>query len=147
MGLSAVLAAGLVLVVLAVAPPPALRPPPSVPPREPAPAPERSPPPPRVEGVSPAALLAPLDEAVTQIYEAVGPAVVNITTTAFAYDLFRFAIVPQQGTGSGFLIDDQGHIVTNEHVIRDATELEVTLASGQRLPARLIGRASCRERV
>ncbi len=137
-GLSAVLAASLVLVVLSVAPPPALRPQPSVPPREPVPAVEA--PPPRVESASPAALLAPLDEAVTQIYEAVGPAVVNVTTTAFAYDLFRFAIVPQQGTGSGFLIDDQGHIVTNEHVIRDATELEVTLASGQRLPARLVGR-------
>ena len=144
--LSGVLAAGIVLAVLYLAPPAALRsdgvrP---APPEARATAPILAPaagrdavalPPP-----GPAAVLAPVDEAIARIYAEVGPSVVNITTTAYAYDLFRFAVVPQQGSGSGFLIDDQGHIATNEHVIRDASELEVTLADGTKLPGRLVGR-------
>lgn len=43
------------------------------------------------------------------------------------------------GVGSGFIIDDDGHIVTNNHVIDDATEMTVTLADGRELDARLVG--------
>ena len=147
--LSAALAAGIILAVLYLAPPPALlralAPPPPI---EPAPSAASAP---RLDasGVggavalpapAPAAVLAPLDDAIARLYEEVGPSVVNVTTTAFAYDLFRFAVVPQQGSGSGFLLDADGHIATNEHVIRDASELEVTLANGTKLPARLVGR-------
>jgi len=46
------------------------------------------------------------------------------------------------GTGTGFMIDDQGHILTNNHVVADADRLEVTLADGTTLPARLVGRDS-----
>jgi S1-C subfamily serine protease len=144
--LSALLAAGLVLAVLYLAPPPALLRAPSPPPAEPARPPDGAP---RLDAPggavalpapAPAAVLAPLDDALARIYEQVGPSVVNITTTAFAYDLFRFAVVPQQGSGSGFLLDAEGHIATNEHVIRDASELEVTLADGTKVQARLVGR-------
>src|SRR5262245_40062095 len=51
------------------------------------------------------------------IYQKYSPAVVNITSTTLAYDFF-LRPVPQSGMGSGAIIDPQGHIVTNYHVIR-----------------------------
>jgi S1-C subfamily serine protease len=71
-----------------------------------------------------------LEAQVIAIYETVGPAVVNITSRSYAYDMFMRP-VPQEGGGSGFLIDKEGHIVTNYHVIENAEELLVTLANGQ----------------
>ena len=41
--------------------------------------------------------------------------------------------------GSGFIVDAQGHIVTNNHVVKDATDIQVTLADGRKLPAKVIG--------
>ena len=41
--------------------------------------------------------------------------------------------------GSGFIIDAEGHIVTNNHVVKDAAEIQVTLADGRELPAKVIG--------
>jgi putative serine protease PepD len=73
------------------------------------------------------------------VYKKVSPAVVHIASIALAYDFF-FNVVPQAGTGSGFLVDDQGHIVTNNHVVEDARSLEVTLADGTKVPATLVGR-------
>src|SRR4051794_28266013 len=46
------------------------------------------------------------------VYKKALPAVVNITSTAVAYDIF-YGAVPQQGMGSGFVIDAEGHILTN----------------------------------
>ncbi|MFQ5802006.1 MAG: S1C family serine protease [Candidatus Methylomirabilales bacterium] len=89
--------------------------------------------PPPVEGLS------TLEEVVIRIYREVSPAVVHITSTALVYDFF-FNVVPQRGAGSGFIIDDRGYIVTNNHVVEDARSLEVTLANGRKVPARLIGR-------
>src|SRR5581483_9532643 len=53
------------------------------------------------------------------VYKAVSPAVVNITSTTIQYDFF-FNVFPSQGSGSGFLIDDKGDILTNYHVISGA---------------------------
>jgi len=54
-----------------------------------------------------------------------------------------FRSEPQpQGTGTGFMIDNQGHILTNNHVVADADRLEVTLADGSTIPAQLVGRDS-----
>jgi S1-C subfamily serine protease len=141
-GLSGLLAAGLVLAVLYLAPPASLRRDSPSPPEARATAPALASPSDAVAlpPPAPAAVLAPLDDAIARIYAEVGPSVVNITTTAYAYDFFRFAVVPQQGSGSGFLIDERGHIATNEHVIRDASALEVTLADGTKLAGTLVGR-------
>jgi len=94
----------------------------------------------------PAAVAAPLQEAASwdeqnniQIYKAVSPAVVNITSTTIQYDFF-FNVFPVQCSGSGFLIDDQGSILTNFHVISGARSIEVTLSDRTRHPAKLIGR-------
>ncbi len=72
------------------------------------------------------------------IYQQLAPGVVNITSTVYERDFF-FNVVPRQGVGSGSIIDKQGHILTNHHVIGDARELEVTLAGGEKYSARLVG--------
>ena len=79
-----------------------------------------------------------LEAQVEAVYERAAPAVVNITVRSIAYDFFMRP-VPQEGTGSGFLYDDQGHIVTNYHVVENAEEVVVTLADGRTFPAEVIG--------
>ena len=60
------------------------------------------------------------DESKTiQIYKKVSSGVVNITSTTLSFDFF-FNAVPEQGSGSGSIIDNQGHILTNYHVIENA---------------------------
>jgi len=79
-----------------------------------------------------------LEAQVEAVYHQAGSAVVNITSVTYAYDFF-FNPVPQEGTGSGFVYDDQGHIITNYHVIEDAEELSVALADGETYPADVVG--------
>lgn len=79
-----------------------------------------------------------LEAQVEAVYDQAGTAVVNITSVTYAYDFF-FNPVPQEGSGSGFVYDSQGHIVTNYHVIEDAEELSVTLADGQTHSAEVVG--------
>jgi S1-C subfamily serine protease len=64
--------------------------------------------------------------------------VVNITSRAVAFDFF-YGLVPQEGQGSGFIIDKEGHILTNYHVIADARQLEVTLHDRQKYRATVVG--------
>ena len=66
------------------------------------------------------------------------PSVVNITSTAVAFDFF-YGPVPQEGQGSGFVIDKEGHILTNAHVIEKARRVEVTLSNRKKYPAEVIG--------
>src|SRR3954471_18032808 len=72
------------------------------------------------------------------VYKRVLPSVVNITSTAVAFDFF-YGAVPQQGQGSGFIIDKEGHILTNNHVVAGARQVEVTLANKKKYPAQVIG--------
>ena len=64
--------------------------------------------------------------------------VVNITSRAVTFDFF-YGLVPQEGQGSGFIIDKEGHILTNYHVIADARQLEVTLHNRKKFRATVIG--------
>ena len=75
---------------------------------------------------------------IVHLYESAHASVVNITNRGYTTDQFMQA-VPQEGTGSGFIYDDQGHIVTNFHVVENAQELIVTLADGSNHPAELVG--------
>jgi S1-C subfamily serine protease len=80
------------------------------------------------------------EEQVTiEVYKKGTPSVVNITSTAVAYDFF-YGPMPQEGQGSGFIIDKEGHILTNYHVIANATEVEVTLYNKKKYKATVIGR-------
>jgi len=94
---------------------------------------------PTLEAAVPAKGLSEAEQVVIRTYREVSPAVVHITSIAERVDFF-LKPVPQRGTGSGFIIDAQGHIVTNDHVVKEADSLEVTLASGKKVSAKLIGR-------
>jgi S1-C subfamily serine protease len=85
-----------------------------------------------------AVVFTPDEEINIRVYRTASPAVVNITTTAVAYDFFLNP-VPKEGTGSGAIIDRLGHVLTNYHVIDGARRLEVTLADGSKWPARAVG--------
>ncbi len=78
------------------------------------------------------------EQIVISVYERVSPSVVHITSRTQVFDFFR-GPVPREGTGSGFILDTQGRIVTNYHVIADAEEVEVVLADGTAASARVIG--------
>jgi len=80
-----------------------------------------------------------LEGQVVAVYESAGPAVVNISTIVIAYDFFMRAMPQEGGTGSGFVYDTEGHIVTNYHVVENAEELTVTLADGEIYPAEVVG--------
>ncbi|MGH9770819.1 MAG: S1C family serine protease [Candidatus Acidiferrales bacterium] len=73
-----------------------------------------------------------------RIYKQAAPAVANIVTRTVEYDFFYNA-VPVEGAGSGFLIDSQGHILTNYHVVEGAQTIEVMLGDQSRYKAKLIG--------
>ena len=64
--------------------------------------------------------------------------VVNITSRAVTFDFF-YGLVPQEGQGSGFIIDKEGHVLTNYHVIADARQVEVTLHNRKKYRATVIG--------
>jgi S1-C subfamily serine protease len=65
-------------------------------------------------------------------------AVVNITSRVMTFDFF-YGTVPQEGQGSGFVIDKEGHILTNYHVIADAQAVEVTLHNHKKYKATIVG--------
>jgi S1-C subfamily serine protease len=66
------------------------------------------------------------------------PSVVNVTSRAMSFDFF-YGMVPQEGQGSGFVIDKDGHILTNYHVIADARQVEVTLHNRKKYKATVVG--------
>jgi S1-C subfamily serine protease len=72
------------------------------------------------------------------VYKKALPSVVNITSTAVAFDFF-YGTVPQQGMGSGFVIDGEGHILTNFHVVEGARQVEVTTSDKKKYKAQLVG--------
>lgn len=72
------------------------------------------------------------------VYKKALPSVVNITSTSVAFDFF-YGAVPQKGVGSGFVIDNQGHILTNYHVIEGARQVEVTTSDKSKYKAEVIG--------
>jgi len=71
------------------------------------------------------------------VYKKALPSVVNITSTTVAFDFF-YGPVPQQGQGSGFLLDKQGHILTNAHVIEGGQNIEVTLSDKHKYKATIV---------
>jgi S1-C subfamily serine protease len=82
--------------------------------------------------------LDPTEAENVRIYRLASPAVANIVTRTVEYDFF-YNPVPVEGAGSGFLIDVDGHILTNYHVVQGAQTIEVTLGDLTRYKAKLIG--------
>ena len=90
---------------------------------------------PGLEGASPSASAALFDEQLVQdIYRRVSPAVVEVRVYSRGGNSFS-----RLGSGSGFLIDGQGYIVTNNHVIQDADRVRVNLQNGESIEAEVLG--------
>jgi len=83
--------------------------------------------------------LTPEERVNIAVYEQANRSVVNITTRGYRGDRFLFLEIPSEGEGSGSVIDRQGHIVTNSHVIEGAQEIQVTLFNSKSYEARLVG--------
>ena len=73
------------------------------------------------------------EDLVTSLFENASPAVVEVSVTQGA------GILQRTGSGSGFLIDDRGHIVTNNHVVRGADAITVRLSDGRSIDATRLG--------
>src|SRR3974377_137713 len=73
------------------------------------------------------------------IYKASLDATVNITSVVYRENWF-FQLIPEKGTGSGFIINPDGQILTNNHVVQGAKELIVKLADQKEYKAKILGR-------
>lgn len=87
-------------------------------------------------------VLLPEEQAAISVFEQAKASVVYITTLVYRRDLFTFNVyeIPQ-GTGSGFIWDEAGHIVTNFHVIYQAQDVQVSLSDQSVWKAKVVGRA------
>ena len=94
----------------------------------------------RPRAVTPRGPLAADEKATIRLFENSRNSVVYITTRTQVRDFWSRDIfsVPR-GTGSGFIWDESGHVVTNYHVIENASEATVRLANGKDYPATLVG--------
>jgi S1-C subfamily serine protease len=72
------------------------------------------------------------------VYDRVNKSVVYITTVTLEYSFF-FEAMPQEGTGSGIIIDTDGHVLTNYHVVKGADQLRITLSDGTELAGKVTG--------
>ena len=75
---------------------------------------------------------------IIEVYQRVSPSVVSITTQVLQRNFF-FEAIPAEGAGSGFVLDNEGHILTNYHVIRGAQQIEISFIDETTLPAEVIG--------
>ena len=73
-----------------------------------------------------------------QVYEMLSRGVVNVTSITLEYTWF-FEVIPREGVGSGIVIDNKGHLVTNYHVIQNSRRLEVTLHDESKYKAEVVG--------
>ncbi len=80
----------------------------------------------------------PEEETNIRVYDSVSPGVVNITTTVLEYDFFLRA-VPNEKTGSGSILDLDGNVLTNYHVIESSQSLEVSLPDHTKYRANVVG--------
>ena len=80
------------------------------------------------------------EKRVIDVYNLVSPSVVSVTTKVLQYGFFR-DVYEQEGSGSGFVLDKEGHILTNYHVVQDAQpdKIEVTFGDDTTLSAKLVG--------
>jgi S1-C subfamily serine protease len=76
---------------------------------------------------------------VQQIYDEAGPGVVQVTTSGVDSSNPFFGPQATSSLGSGFVVDRDGYIVTNYHVIQNAQEIEVNFSGDDRVPATIVG--------
>lgn len=81
--------------------------------------------------------LLPSEQNNIDVYKKALPSVVNITSNIVAFDFF-YGAVPEQGQGSGFILDTKGDILTNFHVVSNAQNVEVTLSNKRQYKAKIL---------
>ena len=74
-----------------------------------------------------------------EVYKAISPGVVNISSTSMVRGFFGLLVEPEEGTCSGSIIDERGNIVTNYHCIENVQKLSVSLGGGKKYPATVVG--------
>ena len=82
--------------------------------------------------------MAPDEQNNIDIYKTNRLATVNITSIVYQRDFF-FQVFPQKGIGSGFIINEDGEIVTNNHVVSGSRNVTVTLSDKKQYPATVLG--------
>ncbi|HEU5453435.1 MAG TPA: trypsin-like peptidase domain-containing protein [Terriglobales bacterium] len=82
--------------------------------------------------------LDPEEQVNVSVYKKAMPAIVNIKSRAVTFNFF-YGLVPEEGQGSGFILDKEGHVLTNYHVIANARQIEVTLYNRKTYKADLVG--------
>src|SRR5271157_5951989 len=82
--------------------------------------------------------LDPQEQVNMAVYKKALPSVVNVTSTAVAFNFF-YGLMPEKGQGTGFVIDREGHVLTNYHVVENARLVEVTLHNRKKYKAEIIG--------
>jgi S1-C subfamily serine protease len=82
--------------------------------------------------------LAQLENQVVEAVEKLSESVVSIDSMRLARD-FRYGVVPLEGAGSGVIVSENGYIITNNHVIDDATRVQVNLKDGRSFVGEVIG--------
>ncbi len=114
--------------------------PPTVPPAGTSQAPAGTPPatlgpvPPAVQGPR---VVEPEESTIIRVVQKARPAVVNISVSSQVQT--PYGLFPREGQGSGVIVRSDGLVLTNNHVIQDAQEINVTLLSGQTLRGRVLG--------
>ncbi|CAD7697709.1 unnamed protein product [Ostreobium quekettii] len=89
---------------------------------------------------APAAMLAGEERRTVDLFKRNTPAVVNVTNMGMRQDALTLDILEiPQGAGSGFVWDNSGHVITNYHVIQDASDVQVTLSNGKQYMAKVVG--------
>jgi S1-C subfamily serine protease len=106
-------------------------------PAQPAPAPPPGGPAPAAPSAAPGPRIESEESTVIRVVQKARPAVVNISVTAQVAT--PFGLFPREGQGSGVIVRSDGLVLTNNHVIQDAQEINVTLLSGQTLRGRVLG--------
>jgi S1-C subfamily serine protease len=83
--------------------------------------------------------ISPEEQTNVYVYQRANRGVVNVTTRSVQVDDFLLLSSPREGSGSGSVLDQQGHILTNYHVIEDARQVHVTLFDSSTYAAQLVG--------
>jgi S1-C subfamily serine protease len=92
--------------------------------------------------ITPRGALSDAETTTIAIFENAGPSVVNVNTAAQRINPFTRRITEEyQGTGSGFVWDESGIIITNYHVVKDASTLTVVFSDATEHPAKLVGQS------
>lgn len=96
--------------------------------------------------ITPRGPLTPEEQQNVDIFNRLSPSVVHVTTIGVARDMFTLNVMAvPKGTGTGFVWDDQGHIVTNFHVIQGGSFAQVTFSDQSSFRAKIIGVAPERD--